>query len=909
MANSPKAWYQLPWLHIIRLLALIALFYTSAVSSSNPGISNYHDRCAAVIPESTPTDPEFTIIPFPPNQDGYYLGGDEVLKHQDSSRFYYSPNNRRVLLFRTHKVYRTNVDGVYKVEASLILEPSRIMHGFADSSLTLSSWSRDGALSFEIEGFWSKSSGKLCMVGSASTYSREGKHDSLSALLKLNDVRSESNITSLIRGTLESLSSADDSTYFQPLSLLMFPLMNYTYTEVTKEADYGCMGDADADAAKSSLGLPLSFSFCSAFSRANSFELQYSNDCSSTKNCNPFGGDDGYLPQIMSLSSFQCSDDRRSVRFLVEFQNGSYYSSYSPFNPNKTLVAEGSWNSEKNQLCVVACRISTPTNSLDSSLVEDCSSRLSLRFPAVLSMNTSSTIVGHMWSNKTAGVSGHFDNITFHIYRDNRIEIPGLKYEYTQIDRARNSCRKKQHKRSDGMKYPDGNPYNMQFHSFRIRKVSNLWGYVDLISVGDKIIPMYSYSMSRNSQVKENLQPVNMSYRLSMKSYNASSKSDGGFSISAEGVYDPETGVLCMAGCKNLESNNQIRTNSPLECEIIVDVQFPPLNSGDRIKGLIKSTREKSSPQYFESLSFSAVPYYSQGIWRMNCEIVMSLISITLVCVFVGCQILYVKKHRNVIPFVSLLMLVVLTLGQMMPLVLNFEALFFSKQNGQSFRGSSGSLLEVNEVTVRTVTMVAFLLQVRLLQLVLSARLADANQKAAWIAEAKTLCVSLPLCIVGGLIALAINWKKYEFGGQDRMMNFTYIDSKQHSLWMDLRSYAGLILDGFLVPQIILNIFHNSRQNVLSCFFYMGTAFVRVLPHAYDLFRAHYYVDGFDWSYVYADPAGDYYSTAWDMIIPAGCVLFCGIIYVQQRNGGRYFLPKMLKETAGYQKVPVFADL
>ncbi|KAF3434420.1 hypothetical protein FNV43_RR25523 [Rhamnella rubrinervis] len=34
-----------------------------------------------------------------------------------------------------------------------------------------------------------------------------------------------------------------------------------------------------------------------------------------------------------------------------------------------------------------------------------------------------------------------------------------------------------------------------------------------------------------------------------------------------------------------------------------------------------------------------------------------------------------------------------------------------------------------------------------------------------------------------------------------------------------LKSYAGLVLDGFLLPQIVLSIFRNSRENALSCSF------------------------------------------------------------------------------------------
>lgn len=107
---------------------------------------------------------------------------------------------------------------------------------------------------------------------------------------------------------------------------------------------------------------------------------------------------------------------------------------------------------------------------------------------------------------------------------------------------------------------------------------------------------------------------------------------------------------------------------------------------------------------------------------------------------------------------ISLVMLVVLALGQMIPLVLNFEALFFTNQNRRTFWRRSGRWLEANEVLVRFMTMFAFLLQIRLLQTVLSACSANGNQKASsWSAKKKTLFVSLLLYISGGLIALLVN--------------------------------------------------------------------------------------------------------------------------------------------------------
>ncbi|KAJ9129144.1 hypothetical protein P3X46_034069 [Hevea brasiliensis] len=437
------------------------------------------------------------------------------------------------------------------------------------------------------------------------------------------------------------------------------------------------------------------------------------------------------------------------------------------------------------------------------------------------------------------------------------------------------------------------------------------WGHANPISIGDKIAPRNQYfrpySSPRTEKAKDKakpLQPLNISYQMSLTSFNASSKEHTYVQISAEGIYDGETGVLCMVGCKYLDPNNQILANDSMDCEILVNVQLSPFDSNQYIKGRIESTRESSSPLYFEPFSFSAVPYYRRinSIRRMDLEITMALISNALISVFVGYQIFYVKKHPNVFPFISLLMLVVLTVGRMIPLVLNFEALFLPKQNTQSFLVSGGGWVEVNEVMVKVVTMVAFMLQFRFLQLVWSARLADGNQKASWVAEKKALYVSLPLYIAGGLIALFMNCWNCKLGKE---MDSPSFYRNQHSLWPNIRSYAGLVLDGFLFPQILLNFFHNSRENALSCFFYIGTTFVRLLPHAYDLYKAHFYVDDFDWSYIYADPSADYYSAAWDMIIPLGGLLFAAIIYLQQKKGGRCFLPKRFKELEGYEKVPV----
>ncbi|KAH9802678.1 DUF2921 family protein [Citrus sinensis] len=285
----------------------------------------------------------------------------------------------------------------------------------------------------------------------------------------------------------------------------------------------------------------------------------------------------------------------------------------------------------------------------------------------------------------------------------------------------------------------------------------------------------------------------------------------------------------------------------------------------------------------------------------MDLELLMVLISKTLACIFVVFQLLYVKKHRDVLPFISLLMLVILTLGHMILLVLNFEALFFQNEYPHSVLLRSGGWLEVREVIVRVVTMVAFLLHCRLLQHSLSRRMRDNSLKALWTAEKKALFLTVPVYLAGALIALFVNWRTSKTGIMAQ--SFLY-NNHQHSLWGNLRSYAGLILDGFLLPQILLNIFHNSRENALSRFFYIGLTVVRLVPHAYDIYRAQNYVQEFDGLYIYADPAADIYSTGWDVAILFVGLLFAAIIHFQQQFGGRCLLPRRFRELEVYEKIP-----
>lgn len=800
---------------------------------------------------------------------------------------------------------------------------------------------RKNILGFKLGGFFSESSGKLCMVGSASVYPA-GNVKSFGVVLKLNYPQSSTINHSLITGALESLNDKHASNYFQPISLLALSRnLSYEYTLIEKGKENGCIG---GNSERESLNLNKSgLDVCSVIgNQVERFELEYGSDCNGI-NCNPLGGSVGYVPDLMYYYKTRCTDGRK-MQVLLGFPNTNYSGSRFPFVPSTTFVAEGVWDEKENQLCGVACRILNVTESLANASVGDCSVMFSLRFPATLTLQNRSTIMGQIWSKRVVNNSGYVGKIGFQNSNVMLMGMLGFKYEYNETDTLRKTCAKRNTASGKGKKYPNEYSLDMRFDmSVRDNKGQVAWGYSAPLYVGDQLHQSWFFQRRNygpqpvslevtqtESSVKLNSSHSslqNISYKMSFSpppdfKFIHDTALSTEVVISAEGTYDRDTGVLCMIGCRRLGSKNQnLVKNGTLDCEIMINIQFSSLNGngGRNVKGSIASTRGKFDPLYFGRLELSSNSLYTRqaaaSIWRMDLEITMVLISNTLACLFLGLQLFYVKRHPNVLPFISIVMLVVLTMGHMIPLLLNFEALFVANRSQQNVFLGSGGWLEVNEVIVRVVTMVAFLLQLRLLQQTWSARQDDGSLKGLWVSEMKVLYVTLPLYVIGALIAWFVPHQKNSYRPILHPHRKAYVvpplrqfSLQQHSHWEDLKSYAGLVRDGFLLPQILFNSFFNSGEKALVPFFYIGTTMVRLLPHAYDLYRAHSSTRYLDLSYIYANHRMDFYSTAWNIIIPCGGLLFAVLIFLQQRFGGRCILPKRFRESSVYEKVPVISN-
>lgn len=908
---------------LLFVLAILFIFpgATSIVSLAN--FDNYYPKyCSDMLPLSPPL--EAATTDSVQSLTGYFSAS--VGRHSISG-----------VSFQPAKAFKTGIQGLIKLRGSLVLmDPNAMIpknpgnstkgrrlrvRNFHVRGPSLIPLQRRDRARFKLYGYWSQSSGKLCMIGSTLFHANGGKLHSYDALLKLNYPVQPSINASLITGILESLDGSDSlNDQFESVSLLgLIKNVDYDYTLMEKERGKASFNEFGGE---ENLSLErINQDVCTAFRWNSALELEYDSFCSNTSNnCNPLGRDVQFSPKIILLTRIKCSSEGK-MRLLMKFRNSTnffYNVDYYGFDPSITFIGEGEWDRKENRLCAVVCRFLNFSESLSDTFIGDCSIRLCLSFPSSLSLKSRSPLVGQVWTTKPVDDSGYFMKVGL---QGSGKPLTGMKYEYNSVASSRPTCVKPKNAKRKGKIYPDPTSRDMSFDMLvKDSKGLVARGYSAPFFVANQLYDSSPFGLhyfevanqtttTTTTEGSSSVSLQNISYTMSFTVLSTFKVGSVDFSpnktveILAEGTYNREYGSLCMVGCRRLRESSS-RSSSSFDCEIQVDVEFPPLKakSSEKTKGSIQSTRDKSDPLYFEPFQLSSNSAYlgqvQESIWRMDLEIVMVLISNSLTCIFLGLQLYHVKKHPNTISLISMLMLVVLTLGLMTPLILNFEALFDGKSNRPNYiLGASGGWLEVNEVVVRVVTMVAFLLQLRLLQLNWSAR--TQNGLSSWASEKKVVYVLLPLYISGGLIA----WFVFLWKNSTTPSNLLS-QRPQLSLWEHSRSYAGLVLDGFLLPQILFNMFSDSTETSLASSFYIGITMVRLLPHGYDLCRAQISAWYPDISYIYANHRMDFYSTAWDIIIPCSGVIFAIIILLQQRFGGRVLLPRRFRTDSSYNKVP-----
>ncbi|GAU42838.1 hypothetical protein TSUD_387310 [Trifolium subterraneum] len=623
---------ELSYSAITHFTFFLFFFFVFSFVASNPSDSSYkptYDRlCNTVVPAPTsPFNAETSshLAEFIQFQSGYFSGGDPIFNRSTSESL------TKHIFFHVTSVRGTSTDGVHELQGQVILRQRKGVGRNRHRSVAMvypgrrvSRWKVLG-MHVHLNGFWSQSSGKLCMFGTGNYGSRINRHN-VNVVLKLRYPNNVTLSSSLITGSLETF----DDIKIEPISILALSQSpNYTFTK----NDGGCVAEAEGE----SLNLKsLNQGACSVFSGyRDRFQLEYGSNCHNAS-CDPLGGGGGFekLPGLMHFYPTRCVE-KRKIHMMLGFPNLDYNDYVFPFYPNTTLISEGVWDEKENQLCAVVCRI---LNFTGSPYVGDCSIKLTLRFPAVLSLRNRSTVLGRIWSDKVVGESGYFDSIGFEgNWKATRV-VPGLQYKYTEIDRVRNSCGEKVTARGKGKKYPDGFS-DMAFSLFvKNSKGQVAQGYSSPLFVCDQIYDGQTYGVPfvpTNGNLKAHgfqyISSLNVSYTITLNpspDFKFGSQVNATeIKINAEGLYNRKTGVMCLVGCRHLRTNDKILIkNESLDCEIMVNVQFPPMNSkgGESIKGTIESTRQKVDPYYFEPLQLSSYSIYRKqadaSIWRMDFE-------------------------------------------------------------------------------------------------------------------------------------------------------------------------------------------------------------------------------------------------------------------------------------------------
>uniref|UniRef100_A0ACD6ADZ8 Uncharacterized protein n=1 Tax=Avena sativa TaxID=4498 RepID=A0ACD6ADZ8_AVESA len=901
--------YHICFLVLVSVTSLCAAVPTRSYSSACPSVAPASDRHTDA-DDALPLAHSFQVY------DGHFSGGggaDSLFSPDDQLH-----NNYHSFSLFPDRATRTSDPALVHLTATLILTGPRsskyLGHGRHRLNHTFAQ-----SVSFALDGYYSSASLQLCMVGTGAEPVANG-----SSLKQYADVALRLHVPSpssladpFVTGTL------DGSDDFGPIQLLAYAEGDdYKYGKRAAT----CSPPVQPTAVETLRALEGNFA-CEVL-RETSFRL-----------LDHHGGAPAKLRR-MHVNRMQCGADG-AVRAYMVFSNDTgagrrgYRHLYHHMVNEEAVVAEGRWDSARRMFCFRACRVA---RSVASTLaVRECGIEMSLWFPAAWTVLERSVVAGVLWNSGSVAAAGPISGVVSAFsFDDHRRNLSDVTYSYndTMLESAKKHYLKKISKETK-KKISKGSfpvPRPGSYHDFRLQfYTANALGSGDAypVSIGSVMLDEYGFaaaeedsSSSSRPAVADDL--LSVSYDIHHYYYahppenrvnvSRSNSLEEGRIISAEGVYDPKRGILSMAGC-------QERDDGSTDCQILITVQFASLV--DRVEGLgsegaIRSLRDRADRLFFEEMDITMYGMYSLelsgAISRMDMESLMLLASATLSCVFTALQILHARKNPETAPAMSVTMLAVLALGHLAPLALGFEVMFLSRRSRYSLYSTTtdgdGWWLELNQAMMRVPALVAFLLQLRLLQLALLTRLrlgpaghrsepATTLAPPTAVSERAVLRVCLPLYLLGAIVAGTVHVITVPSAG---------VGGEPATLWDDLVSYAGLVVDGFLLPQVILNasVSAGSRARAISPWFYVGGTVIRAAPHLYDLIRRRVYDgSGLRLSYLYASPRGDLFGVAWDVVVPCGAALLASLLFLQQRRrlGDASLLPSQRRRSGGYEMV------
>ncbi|MCO5596714.1 hypothetical protein L7F22_050782 [Adiantum nelumboides] len=907
------------------MIAMMGLFLTCTVCSSMDSSLSYEEYCHDILEDAGHQHD----IP-PDNYLGFrraQFAGGSPLFSADATGF----SLRRSSKSAFFSIQTTRLEGEQGkqrivVDASLLLRNHSLLWAgsrfnrtrvFRQAGARRDPFFQSGGMRLTLTGLWIPNSGTLCMAGcfvqNSLSQTLNGSDCKVKALFRYplaNTVNQP-----LMKGIIRSMRDLSDPLFFKPIIITGVVEAPYVYKKDDEIAEIGAL--VPANVPKHISVWKDDTALCQFPWYKQSLNVAWNKQCT-IQDCSPFKSVGPSTTSNLLIENMVCLGGKVHGFFIFTHIQ-SQPEHHMLQSASDVFAVEGVWNASTGQLSAFACYLAGATNT---SLVfdsRDCDLTITLQFPTTLDLTFRYSVIGQVVRKarspftpfKPFLFTGHID-ITYGAIGWGR-SPPQLEYAYTpeRITQARSHCqagglggskRSKIGKRK--LKYPDGQTFtDLGFQGLmKDSSGSSSEAYFSPVAVDKRTNSYFNPSLGVVTGVvaSNKKRSLNISFDINLYILGGSLKPFQNVTsnrFSAEGVYKPKTGLLCLSACRSLALST-VQTASKLyegdkDCEMYVTVQFPSTNPGyfdkHQISGQLVSSREPKDVLYFSPVTITSGPIYYQvqaanSLVQIDLEIVMGIVSLTMAVLFVGLQLRHVKNNSKVLPHISLLTLVVLTLGHLIPLVLNFEALFpmGSRKNILQW---NGGWLEINEVIVRLMTMVVFLLLVRLLHLTWVSKGESVGNEGPWNMEKGSLRVCLISYGLAGLIAAIVYGVK---GGK-------FVDV--------LKGFAGLTIDFFLFPQVVGNYIWEVQGIVLSSPFYMGMTFVRTLPHVYDSVRKLEFFSLRDRRYYYANPSWDFYSNAWDVVIPCGGLLFAVLVFCQQRYGGAFFSSASWRQRRLYNQI------
>ncbi|OEL18687.1 hypothetical protein BAE44_0020297 [Dichanthelium oligosanthes] len=929
MAPTAKNHSHLAADHLCFLLILSVAALSSAVSATDDDslctIPSPAPKLVAAGKDTLPLIHSFRL------SAGYFFGGEDIHFARDES----GGGDSMLHITRSFTLLPLQVDTtttptVIHVSATLTLSGGRLAHAVAAHRRRnpfVGDGMRGHSVSFHLEGYYSSTSAELCMAGSGAYTEDDGLLQHLPGVVLRLRVPSPPSLSDpFVTGKLKVAG-------FDAITLVAYAEGDrYMYGQRAS-----CPPSLLPPSAVRGALRALGASFSCAHLReqlVGSYKLQHGGGGGARSSSTSPARLRLQEPR-MHVGQVQCTTDG-AVRLYATFSDDTNMWGVGFQRPGfmvkeTAVVAEGRWDSGLSALCLRACRVvrSGPTSLAVQEQGQDCGIGMNFWFPAVWTIRDRSIVAGTLWntshgtSGSDAAAGGGWISASRIDLDSNRGNFSDVEYRYTMVEEAKRRyfadvLKNKQAKGPFPAADYNYHDFEFRFYMKNRNKVSDL-GEAYPVTIGSAMV--YGDRLAADASFSRHAGEVDMELELLTVSYDIQMRHlprhvnlmrpNMTFPITieerlvtAEGVYDPRTGVLCMIGCQELDGST--------DCQTLITVRFASLDAKAQGHGtgVISTLRAETDPLFVNKTDIVLFGMYageqvSESISRMDMESVMLVVSTTLPCVFTAMQILHAKRRPEASAATSLTMLVVLALGYVAPLVVSSEALFVSRGTEYDAPFQRKVPYELRQAMLRVPTLIAFVLQLRLLQLAWSARRSAADRskaetKTAAAAERRALWVCLPLYLLGGAVTVVVHVLSSRRAALEDSLTVR-VGPEPATLWEDLASSAGLALDGFLLPQIAMNAFSGGRTRALSPWFYVGGTVVRAMPHVYDAIRARGYVPSMTPSNVFASPLDDRFGAAWDVAVPCGAALLAVLLVLQQRLGGAFSFGS--QRSGGYEMV------